>query len=345
MLAVLVSVLLAAQANAAAQRRDSRTWYQAYSDAQRAIQAGSWQKAIDDIQATTRLRAPKPGRNVLFYGDVYRDFNPDYYLGTAYLNLKRYDEADRAFERVRQADLIGPKDTEYAAFTRQASTAKFELLMTQAEQSLAANQFDEALGRAASARALGVDNERADAFRTQVNALQQKELTARASTTPVQTSAANAAPADLPSQGRANLPPVSTSSLPPFTQTAGRTRPTNPPPSASRPPAARPKPPVVNPTPPPAPIDERSALVDYFSGQYEAAASKLNAIAASPNASPRARFYLACSQAALTLTGKADASLLIDARAQLSRLGNTAQFAADKPLISPRIRDALRIQQ
>ena len=52
-------------------------------------QQKNWTAAIADIEAASRLGAPKPGRNVFFYGDVYRDFNPDYYLGVAFLNLKR----------------------------------------------------------------------------------------------------------------------------------------------------------------------------------------------------------------------------------------------------------------
>src|SRR6185436_12728310 len=125
-------------------RNDTRTWYQAYGDAQRDVQQGRWQAAIDDVQAALRLGAPRPGRNVLFYGDVYRDFNPDYYLGVASLNLKQYDAADKAFERVRQANLIGARDADYNNFTRQAASAKFELLMAQAQQSLAQNRIDEA---------------------------------------------------------------------------------------------------------------------------------------------------------------------------------------------------------
>jgi hypothetical protein len=85
--------------------------------------------------------------------------------------------------------------------------------------------------------------------------------------------------------------------------------------------------------------------VDFFSGQYETAANKLSALTATPNASPRAYFYLACSRAALALTGKADETTAIaDALAQLALARDTGQFAADKSLISPRIKQKLGMQ-
>ena len=65
---------------------------------------------------------------------------------------------------------------------------------------------------------------------------------------------------------------------------------------------------------------------------------------AGPQPSERARFYLACSQAALVLTGGADRSALADAREQLALAGDTGRFANDKALISPRVRQALGIQ-
>ena len=105
------------------------------------------------------------------------------------------------------------------------------------------------------------------------------------------------------------------------------------------------RPPNTGPLSPAALAAERSALVDFFTGQYQVAANKLSTLTAGPNASPRAYFYLACSRVALAFTGKADAATAIaDARAQLALAGDTGQFALDKSLISPRIRLALGIQ-
>ena len=94
MLALLLSALIASQSAAQAQapgrRPDTRTWYQAYADGKRAFDQKNWQAAVDSLEASKRAGAPKPGRKIPFYGDVYDDFLPDYYLGMAYVNLKQY---------------------------------------------------------------------------------------------------------------------------------------------------------------------------------------------------------------------------------------------------------------
>jgi tetratricopeptide (TPR) repeat protein len=354
-LGILLSVQTAAQGAAPPQRRDTRTWYQAYADAQRDVAQGRWQPAIDNVQAALRLGAPKPGRNVHFYGDVYRDFNPDYFLGVAYLNLKRFAEADGAFERVRQAQLIGSKDREYSTFDQQASNAKFEALLLQAQQALAQSRFDQALAFAKSASGLGMNKARADALAVEITSARDR------------VAAANAGAKQPPSDLSAAKEPTPTppGNLPP---PPGATAPTAPVPSPDvqspiqKPPQGLPSgappknPPKANarnsqgvikavPVLPSAtPADERTALVDFFSGQYQAAASKLTLLAAGPNASPRTYFYLACSQAALVLTGKADPTALDVARRQLALAGDRAKFAADQALISPRIKRALGIQ-
>jgi len=60
---------------------------------------------------------------VPFYGDVFDDYLPDYYLGIAYLNVKRFADADRSFELVRTSKLIGPRDKEFAQFDESAPIA------------------------------------------------------------------------------------------------------------------------------------------------------------------------------------------------------------------------------
>ena len=98
-------------------------------------------------------------------------------------------------------------------------------------------------------------------------------------------------------------------------------------------------------TPPKAPpLDERAGIVQFFSGDYEAAVASLAAVTFAAGASPRAYFYLACSRAALVLTGKAPRSGIDEARAQLALANDTGQYAADKRLISPRIRQELGMQ-
>jgi hypothetical protein len=331
---VLLGVLLSVESAAPQQRNDTRTWYQAYADAQRNIQQKNWQAAIVDIETASRRGAPKPGRNVLFYGDVYRDFNPDYYLGIAYLNLQRFDEADRAFERVKQAQLIGARDSQYGEFTRQAAAAK-DLLEKQTAQRTA----DLAAANAPA-------NRPADAAG---NAPPQ----AQPPTTPTPTPVAPVTPVsvgnptnvlpgtgDPTAQAPMNAPSPIQQRLPdtPRPQNSYRSNPSNN--------AARQNPPRASAglSAAAAAAEERSALVEFYSGRYEAARTRLWALMDGGRISPRGYFYLACSRAALALTGKPDDDNVIpEAQAQLKLAGDTNQFNADKALISPRIRQALGI--
>jgi len=91
-------------------------------------------------------------------------------------------------------------------------------------------------------------------------------------------------------------------------------------------------------------MDERRGVLQFFSGDYEAAASSLALVTSSAGASPRAYFYLACARAALVLTGKAPRNAMEDARAQLALAGDNTQFAPDRRFISPRIRQELGMQ-
>jgi tetratricopeptide (TPR) repeat protein len=190
--AVVLGVVLALQnANPAVQQRDTRAWYQAYDDARKDIAAGRWQSAVSNLQLAVRL-GPKPGRNVLTYGQMRLDFVPDYDLGIAYLNLKRYAEADAAFTSVARSGLIGPKDPEYAAFSQQARTATFEHELALAEQAFAARQFDLALKQVAGVkgRARGADVARVNALITSINeAIRANASTANPPVTNPQTSA------------------------------------------------------------------------------------------------------------------------------------------------------------
>jgi len=369
---LLVSALAiqsAAQSAAPPRRNDTRTWYQAYADGQRDVQQGRWQAAVDDIQAALAKGAPRPGRNVNFYGDVVRDFNPDYYLGTAYFNLKRYGEADAAFERVRQARLMTERDADYKNFTGLASNAKFEVLFGQAEDAIQKNQIDEAKKLIVEAGALKVDPQRLNKLEAKIfpnpgpaRAPQNADVSpppasgdrgaapsgsatgAAGAGDPSTRSASGAAPPSAsPSPATSGLTPAQVAAL--EAPVTARAKPRLPTASPVRPGTAnRPNPPSAASSQDVSAVRERTAIIDFYSGQYEAAATQLSAIAASATASSRARFYLACSRAALILTGKADAATLDDARRQLALAGDTAALSNDKTLVSPRIRQVLRLQ-
>jgi hypothetical protein len=94
----------------------------------------------------------------------------------------------------------------------------------------------------------------------------------------------------------------------------------------------------------PAARTERQAIAAFFSGRYEQAAQGLSLLALAPDATPRARFYLACSLAALVITGDRQPSSLANAREHLLRAGSTDQFTYDRRLVSPRILQLLGLR-
>jgi tetratricopeptide (TPR) repeat protein len=309
---------MAAQATPAQQKADTRTWYQAYADAQRSAQQGDWTAVIADIEAARRLGAPQPGRSVLFTGDVYRAFNPDYYLGVAYLSLGRFEEADGAFEQVRQAKLIVANDALYKEFDAQASTARLAV-----EKEIAARQL------ASKAPTPGPPPVPPGPTIDPV----PETVAPPVSASPADAVAASAADtvADASSSPAIQKPPVQ----PPLT--------VNPPPRAADIPAIAATPPAGR-FVPPAGEDERSAMVRFFQGDYQSAVAYLGNIASLGSPTPRTYFYLACGRAALVLVGLAPRSELDGARAQLALAGDTGQFNADKALISPRVRQVLGIE-
>jgi hypothetical protein len=332
-LAAIFTLLLAVQSAPAQQQNDRRTWYQAYADAQRAIQDRNWEKAIADLSVAAQRGAPKPGRNVLFYGDVYRDYNPDYYLGVAYTNLQRFADADAAFERVKQAQLINQRDPLYAEFTRQAAATK-DLLQKQAAQARQAAPAQTAQNTADIP--LPPNPPPTTANRPNVPAANppaSNPVIAGRNPAPAANAASNAV------QGPRPTAPDPKVAIPP-----SRPNPVARPPTQRTANAAPTIAPLVDLGAAIRPLDERIGILQFFSGDYEAAAASLTAVAYSVGASPRSYFYLACSQAALVLTGKAPRSTLDAARAQLTRARDTGQFVADKRLISPRIKQELGMQ-
>jgi hypothetical protein len=89
---------------------------------------------------------------------------------------------------------------------------------------------------------------------------------------------------------------------------------------------------------------ERNGIAAFLAGRYEEAAATLTLVVASPARSARAHFYLACSLAALVLTGDRDQSEIVNAQALLRAAGRLDQFAADQRFVSPRVLLALSVQ-
>jgi hypothetical protein len=330
---VLLVLFLSAE-SVAAQSRDTRTWYQAYADAQRKIQAKDYNGALADLDVAAKSGAPQPGRNVPFYGDVYRDYNPDYYRGVALAALGRADEADKAFERVRNAKLIAAKDPLYAEFTRLTASVRDTIAKTNAGVSTKSPPPTGPLpgSNTGTAPPAGVDP---------TGVVPQIPNTSARTSSGIETG-------KLPASGSPTFPyagPPNTGGTNPSTAANPPARGTgsDPPRGTTTTPTSRakkdPRPPATNPVSDT--LRERTALVSYFSGDYGAAAAALRSIAATNVATPRTYLYLACSEAALVLTGQLPREALNDARMRVARVGDTTALARDLALISPRIRQEL----
>lgn len=323
---VVLTLIVSLQSAAPAPQRrpDARTWYQAYSDGMRAFQQGNWQAAIDSLEAAKRAGAPKPGRRVPFYGDVYNDFMPDYYLGIAYVNLKKYAEADRAFEAVRASGVIGPKDREYQQFDAQAKVAKSQLVLANAAPAAAVPTAAAGNAPANAPNTAAPTASQTPAYQPPAPVQQNVPLpTVQAPVAqppPVGTAAAAAGSARAREEARARDTARANAAAPLASQGASPNRPNQG--VMGR---------VI------APADEQAAIAAYLSGQYDQAATLLAGAESGFVATPRAIFYLACSRTALAILGQADAAALDRARALLARAGDPAQFAADQRYVSPRV--------
>ena len=314
LLGMVMGLLIATQS--AQPRADTRAWYQAYQDGVRQVQQRNWQAAIASLN-TAKRTGPKPGRRIPFYGDVYDDFLPDYYLGLAYINTQQYKEAASAFDAVRQTGLITAKDKEYAEFTKQSASAAAQVANTATVAQGPPAQGPPAQGPPAAQPVPAPPvTQTANADVGNANA------PSTAAPPPVATAAPNPAPTNVPQTGAAAARPPAT------TATA---RPTPPRPGTS------PNQPYQ------APVDlksESAAMTAFFEGDYLRAANMLSGLTVN-GGTPRAAFYLACSRAALVLTGGADAATLADARTRFAGI-NAAAFAADERYISPRVLALLR---
>ena len=326
MATIVLSILLVWQGatqSAPPRGADTRTWYQAYSDGKRALQQGNWQAAVDSLEAAKRAGAPKPGRRIPFYGDVYDDFIPDYYLAIAYLNLKKYPEADRALNAVLASGLVGPKDPEYRQFQTVVSSVRSQLGPAQAAAPNPAPSTPTGGNTAANATTILPP----PASSPNVN---QTAIGPNVS----QTAIVQPAAPQLGAAPQAAIP-------------AGDTRGTGARPPALTPPGGGgPQANVVanRPTPQTPSVAERTAVGAYLSGQYGEAARILDGLVSGAGASPRAYFFLACSRTALALVGQADAGTIKSAQAVLAQAGDTSRFSADKRYISPRVLQLLGIK-
>ena len=332
-------------------------WYDAYEQGVREVQARNWQ-AAEAALLTARERGGPQGPRVLFTGDTYKPFIPDYYLGVVYLNTGRPREAEVAFNAVRTRRLIDQKDRLYDTFDRNARQATFERATADAQTMVAARDFNGARKALADAGATRVND---PAVKKLLDAVEAAERTPVTVTPPVDP---NPTPSKDPfgyqpgkgvdpkgtpppddsgrgSPGRASDPPANDPGDPYDLGGTGRGDSKTPDKGGNVPPPGDTTPPGGQ----DAITEQRwsDGVRAFLMGDYQGAVSALEAASTSPTASPRVKLYLACANAALVLTGQADASLLVLAREQFRSADPQRNLLSeDRRYISPRLLDRLR---
>ncbi|MGE0461105.1 MAG: hypothetical protein AB7Q16_07025 [Vicinamibacterales bacterium] len=357
--AALLSVALLSS-TPAAQQRDVRLWYQAYDEGVRAVQRGDWAAAIASLEAA-RQSGPAPGRRVLFQGDRVDRFNPDYYLGLAYLATRRFADAEAAFRRVLDAKILTQGDKEFPTLGAQLASATYERLLADGERAIAARRYADAEKAAKDAEGLAPSSDGRAARLAAVARFEGVIARAENATTRGQWYDAQVAldeagklgvSADRVAELRRRLaeserraeaiveaPPAEkglpTQDAPPI---ENQPDPTRDPGNVVRVPDGTlnvegTQPPLPTPGDPP----EYPALVAFLGGNYSEAVALLTPLARAGQATPRALLYLACSNAALVATGRAGDDVLTEARAQFARAGPLGPSAPDRRYISPRL--------
>jgi hypothetical protein len=101
-------------------------WYRTYDEGVQAAGKSDWKTVEAKMLASVDEAAKenvKTGRNVRTYGMRFVNFVPDYYLGLAYLNTGRAQQARDALQRVEQQKVLTTRDKEYAVLTQSLTQA------------------------------------------------------------------------------------------------------------------------------------------------------------------------------------------------------------------------------
>jgi hypothetical protein len=86
----------------------------------------------------------------------------------------------------------------------------------------------------------------------------------------------------------------------------------------------------------------QSGLLAFFAGDYQSAVPLLQSAAQEPGIASRASVFLACAKVALVLSGRGDAAVLREARAEFASDAGVRTLTADeRRFISPRVLEQL----
>lgn len=279
----------------------------------------------------------------------YRDLRRE--LGTARYNRliadgerllasNRFDEAEKAAVDARAIETSADNAGWSSALGNRAASLvqviRYDRALADADDALNRGELDrarQALGRAGQEKLGPAQTGRAG----RADAIESRLRTAEAGRVAAATTQA-AEQSDGPKPMALPRPPIPTPYDPGITQE------TPPAVGANEPSPYDPGTGVVTPVPSADP-PEQQAIVAYLRGDYARAIRLLTPLADAPNPSARAFIYLACSNAALVLMGRAGEGVLADARAQLQRAGSLEPFAADRRLVSPSVWRMLGVEQ
>lgn len=118
----LACAALAAALLAAAPLRAER-WYVHYDNAQRALAAGQWRRAVDQLQRAIEQKGDS-GVRVRSYGMKVVDYYPYLLLGIAYHRLGQYDAALQAFDTEERLGVVNGLPDARAELERYRSLAR-----------------------------------------------------------------------------------------------------------------------------------------------------------------------------------------------------------------------------
>jgi hypothetical protein len=112
-LALRVALFLCVFGWFASLARAEQLWYEAYDEGVKAIQEKNWSLAEQKFKDAIRQQ-PKPGKKIRAYGTRFITYIPDYYLGVAYLNQGRYQEAQVQLQKAQASGVISSGDPEFS---------------------------------------------------------------------------------------------------------------------------------------------------------------------------------------------------------------------------------------
>jgi len=92
-------------------------WYDEYDAGVKAIAARDWSSAEARLKTALALQ-PKQGRQVRAYGIRFIRYIPDYYLGVAYFNQGKYQDALNQLQRIQKTGLVAQGDPEFPELSR-----------------------------------------------------------------------------------------------------------------------------------------------------------------------------------------------------------------------------------